>query len=222
MKKSLTFEDIRNNEEIKVYIKQADTSLVALGYTEHSFAHVTKCAFVAAEILLALGYDEHTIELTKIAAYMHDIGNVINRADHAQSGAIMAFRILDKLGMPAEDISAVITAIGNHDEHTAYPVNAIAAALILADKCDVRRSRVRNPRSIAFDIHDRVNFAVEKSDLVTDKVNRQIVLKLEINIEICTVMDYFEIFMERMLLCRKAADFFKMRFALEINGQKIM
>ncbi len=222
MKKSLTFEDIRNNEEIKVYIKQADTSLVALGYTEHSFAHVTKCAFVAAEILLALGYDEHTIELTKIAAYMHDIGNVINRADHAQSGAIMAFRILDKLGMPAEDISAVITAIGNHDEHTAYPVNAIAAALILADKCDVRRSRVRNPRSIAFDIHDRVNFAVEKSDLVTDKVNRQIVLKLEINIEICAVMDYFEIFMERMLLCRKAADFFKMRFALEINGQKIM
>ena len=222
MKKSLTFEDIRNNEEIKVYIKQADTSLVALGYTEHSFAHVTKCAFVAAEILLALGYDEHTIELTKIAAYMHDIGNVINRADHAQSGAIMAFRILDKLGMPAGDISAVITAIGNHDEHTAYPVNAIAAALILADKCDVRRSRVRNPRSIAFDIHDRVNFAVEKSDLVTDKVNRQIVLKLEINIEICAVMDYFEIFMERMLLCRKAADFFKMRFALEINGQKIM
>lgn len=222
MKKSLTFEDIRNNEEIKVYIKQADTSLVALGYTEHSFAHVTKCAFVAAEILLALGYDEHTIELTKIAAYMHDIGNVINRADHAQSGAIMAFRILDKLGMPAEDISAVITAIGNHDEHTAYPVNAIAAALILADKCDVRRSRVRNPRSIAFDIHDRVNFAVEKSDLVTDKVNRQIVLKLEINIEICAVIDYFEIFMERMLLCRKAADFFKMRFALEINGQKIM
>ena len=222
MQKALTFEDIRKNEDIKVYIKQADTSLVALGYTEHSFAHVTKCALVAAEILLALGYDEHTIELTKIAAYMHDIGNVINRADHAQSGAIMAFRILDKMGMPAEDISAVITAIGNHDEHTAYPVNAIAAALILADKCDVRRSRVRNPRSIAFDIHDRVNYAVEKSDLVTDKENRQIVLKLEINIEICAVMDYFEIFMERMLLCRKAANFFKMRFALEINGQKIM
>ncbi len=218
----MTFEDIRKNEEIKVYIKQADTSLVALGYTEHSFAHVTKCAFVAAEILSTLGYDEHTIELTKIAAYMHDIGNVINRADHAQSGAVMAFRILDKLGMPASDISAVITAIGNHDEHTAYPVNAIAAALILADKCDVRRSRVRNPRSIAFDIHDRVNYAVEKADLVTDKENRQIVLKLEINTEICAVMDYFEIFMERMLLCRKAANFFKMQFALEINGQKIM
>lgn len=218
----MTFEDIRKNEEIKVYIKQADTSLVALGYTEHSFAHVTKCAFVAAEILSTLGYDEHTIELTKIAAYMHDIGNVINRVDHAQSGAVMAFRILDKLGMPAEDISAIVTAIGNHDEHTAYPVNAIAAALILADKCDVRRSRVRNPRSIAFDIHDRVNYAVEKADLVTDKENRQIVLKLEINTEICAVMDYFEIFMERMLLCRKAANFFKMQFALEINGQKIM
>ena len=189
----MTFEDIRNNEEIKVYIKQADMSLVALGYTEHSFAHVTKCALVAGEILSQLGYDERTIELAKIAAYMHDIGNVINRVDHAQSGAVMAFRILDKLGMPAEDISAVITAIGNHDEHTAYPVNAIAAALILADKCDVRRSRVRNPRSIAFDIHDRVNYAVEKADLVTDKEERKIVLKLEINTEICAVIDYFEI-----------------------------
>lgn len=218
----LTFEDIRNNEEIKVYIKQADMSLVALGYTEHSFAHVTKCALVAGEILSQLGYDERTIELAKIAAYMHDIGNVINRVDHAQSGAVMAFRILDKLGMPAEDISAVITAIGNHDEHTAYPVNAIAAALILADKCDVRRSRVRNPRSIAFDIHDRVNYAVEKADLVTDKEERKIVLKLEINTEICAVIDYFEIFMERMLLCRKASDFFKMHFSLEINGQAIM
>ena len=218
----LTFEDIRNNEEIKVYIKQADASLVALGYTEHSFAHVTKCAFVAAEILSTLGYDEHTIELTKIAAYMHDIGNVINRADHAQSGAVMAFRILDKLGMPAEDISAVITAIGNHDEHTAYPVNAIAAALILADKCDVRRSRVRNPRSIAFDIHDRVNYAVESSELVTDKDARKLILRLQINTEICAVIDYFEIFMERMLLCRKAADYFKLHFALEINGQEIM
>ena len=218
----MTFEDIRNNEEIKVYIKQADMSLVALGYTEHSFAHVTKCALVAGEILSQLGYDERTIELAKIAAYMHDIGNVINRVDHAQSGAVMAFRILDKLGMPAEDISAVITAIGNHDEHTAYPVNAIAAALILADKCDVRRSRVRNPRSIAFDIHDRVNYAVEKADLVTDKEEGKIVLKLEINTEICAVIDYFEIFMERMLLCRKAADFFKLRFALEINGQAIM
>lgn len=218
----MTFEDIRNNEEIKVYIKQADMSLVALGYTEHSFAHVTKCALVAGEILSQLGYDERTIELAKIAAYMHDIGNVINRVDHAQSGAVMAFRILDKLGMPAEDISAVITAIGNHDEHTAYPVNAIAAALILADKCDVRRSRVRNPRSIAFDIHDRVNYAVEKADLVTDKEECKIVLKLEINTEICAVIDYFEIFMERMLLCRKAADFFKMHFSLEINGQAIM
>ena len=218
----MTFEDIRNNEEIKVYIKQADMSLVALGYTEHSFAHVTKCALVAGEILSQLGYDERTIELAKIAAYMHDIGNVINRVDHAQSGAVMAFRILDKLGMPAEDISAVITAIGNHDEHTAYPVNAIAAALILADKCDVRRSRVRNPRSIAFDIHDRVNYAVEKAGLVTDKEECKIVLKLEINTEICAVIDYFEIFMERMLLCRKAADFFKMHFSLEINGQAIM
>ena len=218
----LTFEDIRNNEEIKVYIKQADASLVALGYTEHSFAHVTKCAFVAAEILSTLGYDEHTIELTKIAAYMHDIGNVINRADHAQSGAVMAFRILDKLGMPAEDISAVITAIGNHDEHTAYPVNAIAAALILADKCDVRRSRVRNPRSIAFDIHDRVNYSVKKSALKINEDKTIVKLKLTIDTKFGSVMDYFEIFMQRMILCRKAAEKLGLQFKLIINEQQLI
>ena len=218
----MTFEDIRNNEEIKVYIKQADASLVALGYTEHSFAHVTKCAFVAAEILSTLGYDEHTIELTKIAAYMHDIGNVINRADHAQSGAVMAFRILDKLGMPAADISAVITAIGNHDEHTAYPVNAIAAALILADKCDVRRSRVRNPRSIAFDIHDRVNYAVAQSCTILSEDRRSVTLDLSIDSEISPVLTYFEIFMDRMLLCQKAAKRLNLQFHLCINGQNIL
>ena len=204
-----------------MYIKQADASLVALGYTEHSFAHVTKCAFVAAEILSTLGYDEHTIELTKIAAYMHDIGNVINRADHAQSGAVMAFRILDKLGMPAEDISAVITAIGNHDEHTAYPVNAIAAALILADKCDVRRSRVRNPRSIAFDIHDRVNYAVKESEVIIQK-DSHLELRLVIDTQMCAVMDYFEIFMSRMILCRKAAEKLGLQFKLIINEQPLM
>ena len=218
----ITYEDIRKNEAINTYIKKADESLISMGYTEHSFAHVVRTADMVGQILSKLGYSRRTVELGQIAGYMHDIGNVINRADHAQSGAVMAFRILDKLGMPAADISAVITAIGNHDEHTAYPVNAIAAALILADKCDVRRSRVRNPRSIAFDIHDRVNYAVESSELVTDKDARKLILRLQINTEICAVIDYFEIFMERMLLCRKAADYFKLHFALEINGQEIM
>lgn len=218
----ITFDDIRHNEEINTYIRQADASLVALGFTEHSFAHVVRCATAAAEILSRLDYDSHIIELTKIAAYMHDIGNVINRIDHAQSGAVMAFRILDKLGMEAADISAVITAIGNHDEGTAYPVNAIAAALILADKSDVRRTRVRNSNTVAFDIHDRVNYAVTHSNLDIDADSKTIALVLTIDTDICAVIDYFEIFMNRMLLCRKAADFLGLKFQLIINGQEIM
>lgn len=218
----ISFEDVRHSDEINTYIRQADESLIALGFTEHSFAHVTRCATVAADILSKLKYDAHTIELTKIAAYMHDIGNVINRIDHAQSGAVMAFRILDNMGMPPADISAVITAIGNHDEGTAYPVNAIAAALILADKSDVRRSRVRNSNTVAFDIHDRVNYAVTHSALNIDTQHYTISLVLTIDTDICAVIDYFEIFMNRMLLCRKAADFFSLKFSLVINGQEIM
>ena len=162
------FEAIRTSDEIRTYITQADASLMALGYTEHSFAHVTRCAQMAAHLLSQLGYDQRQVELARIAGYMHDIGNVVNRVDHAQSGAVMAFRILDKMGMAPEDVAVVITAIGNHDEGTAYPVNAVAAALILADKTDVRRSRVRNRATISFDIHDRVNYAVEQSDLTLD------------------------------------------------------
>lgn len=220
--KELTFEDIRNSEEIRTYIEQADASLIALGYTEHSFAHVLKCAKTASDILKQLGYNDHDTELAKIAAYMHDMGNVINRVDHAQSGAIMAFRILDNMGMPPADVASVITAIGNHDEGTAYPVNAIAAALILADKTDVRRTRVRNSDTIAFDIHDRVNYAVEKSDVKLDITEKSITLFLTINQEICSVTDYFEIFLGRMLLCRKAAEFFQLTFKLSINGLSLM
>lgn len=219
---AITYNDVRQSDEINTYIRQADASLIALGYTEHSFAHVTRCAAVAAEILDRLDFDEKTIELTRIAAYMHDIGNVINRVDHAQSGAVMAFRILDNMGMDPEDISAVITAIGNHDEGTACPVNAIAAALILADKSDVRRSRVRNSNRVAFDIHDRVNYAVTHSQLDIDTERGCIALVLTIDTEICAVIDYFEIFMNRMLLCRKAADFFSLKFHLVINGQEVM
>ena len=218
----LDYAAVRASDEIRTYITQADASLIAMGYTEHSFAHVTKCAETAAGLLSQLGYDDRQVELAKIAGYMHDNGNVVNRVDHAQSGAVMAFRILDKMGMDPEDVAVVITAIGNHDEHTAFPVNAVAAALILADKTDVRRSRVRNRDTISFDIHDRVNYAVERSDLLLDKEKKHLTLSLTIDTEISAVMDYFEIFMTRMLLCRKAAEFFSLRFRLHINGSEVL
>lgn len=210
------------SEEIRTYITQADASLLALGITEHSFAHVIKCAETGAGLLRQLGYDERQVELAKIAGYMHDIGNLVNRVDHAQSGAIMAFRILDKMGMAPEDIAVVITAIGNHDEHTAFPVNAVAAALILADKTDVRRSRVRNRGTISFDIHDRVNYAVTESALTLDREGKTLTLTLNIDTAICAVMDYFEIFLSRMLLCRKAAEFFSLRFRMVINDSVVL
>ena len=214
---NVTYEDVRNSEEIRTYIKQADESLKAIGYTEHSFAHCTKVAKVAGDLLEKLGYDAHEVELARIAGFMHDIGNVVNRIDHAQSGAMMAFRILDKMGMPPEDVATVITAIGTHDEQTAAAVNAVAAALIIADKTDVRRSRVRNRSTINFDIHDRVNYAAEKSDVILEQDSKTITLDLKINTEICAVMDYFEIFTGRMLLCRKAAEFLGLQFKLDIN-----
>lgn len=218
----ITYEDVKNSPEIRTYITQADASLIALGFTEHSFAHVTKCAVTASGLLRDLGYDDRQIELAKIASFMHDIGNVVNRHDHAISGATMAFRILDKMGMEPADVAAVITAIGYHDDKTAFPVNAIAAALLLADKTDVRRSRVRNKDTISFDIHDRVNYAVEKSDLTLDTAAKTVTLTLSINTEVCAVMDYFEIFLDRMLLCRKAAEFFGLTFKLDINGLTLL
>ena len=219
---NVTFEIVKNSPEIRTYITQADVSLTALGFTEHSFAHVTKCSEVAAHILTQLGYSSKEVELAKIAAFMHDIGNVVNRNDHAQTGAVMAFRILDKMGMPPADVAAVITAIGHHDDSTAYPVNAVAAALILADKTDVRRSRVRNKDLASFDIHDRVNYAVEESVTRLDREAATFTLSLTINTQVCPVMDYFEIFLHRMLLCRKAAEFFRLTFHLDINGQDLL
>ena len=218
----ITFEEIKNNEHIKTYIKKADESLIALGYTEHSFAHVTKVSEMAKEILLELGYSKREAELAQIAGYLHDIGNVINRVDHAQSGAVMAFRILDKLGAEPEEIATIITAIGNHDEGTAVAVNPVAAALILADKTDVRRSRVRNSDLATFDIHDRVNYAVENSSTKISKDKKSIILNLKINTEISSVMDYFEIFLDRMLLCRKAAEKLNLKFKLIINNQILL
>ena len=217
----VSFEDIKSNEAVNTYIKRADESLISLGFTEHSFAHVTRVAFVASDILLTLGYGERDAELGKIAGYLHDIGNVINRIDHAQSGAVMAFRILDKMGADPDDIATIITAIGNHDESTAFPVNPIAAALIIADKTDVRDSRVRNKDITTFDIHDRVNYSVKKSEVNVVK-GSHIELRLSIDVKICQVGDYFEIFMERMLLCRKAAEKLEVEFRLIINGQRLL
>ena len=216
----VTFKDVKNNPDIRAYISKADESLLALGYTEHSFAHVTKVAEAAAEILHTLDHSEHEIELVKIAGFLHDIGNIVNRIDHAQSGAVMAFRLLDRMNMPPEDIATVVTAIGNHDESTAFPVNSVAAALIIADKTDVRRSRVRNRSVAQFDIHDRVNYSVTHSDVYITKEN--ICLELTIEQEYCTVLEYFEIFLTRMLLCRKASEALGVDFSLVINGQRMM
>lgn len=218
----IKFDDIKNSNEIKVYIKKADDSLSVLGYTEHSFAHVGKVALQAKELLDKLKFDERTSELAQIAGYMHDIGNVVNRIDHAQTGAIMAFRILDNMGMDVSEVATVISAIGNHDESTAVPVNAVAAALILADKSDVRRSRVRNTDFATFDIHDRVNYSVEMSKLELNEEKKEVTLHLTIDTNICAVMDYFEIFLERMLLCRRAADYLKLKFKLVVNGVELL
>lgn len=218
----MTYEELRQNEEIKIYIQKADESLVALGFTEHSFAHVGKVSETAAYILTTLGYDEHEVELAKIAGYLHDIGNLVNRIEHSQSGAVMAFRILTALGMPAADVATVVTAIGNHDEGTGVPVNPISAALILADKTDVRRSRVRNTDLSSFDIHDRVNYSVEESHLSFDEDQKGLTLRLKIDPRFSSVMDYFEIFLGRMVMCRKAAETLSLRFGLVINEQQVM
>lgn len=218
----ITFEDIKNNEEIKTYISQADKSLIALGFTEHSFAHVTTVANTSKYILETLGYPSHDVELVQIAAYLHDIGNLVNRIEHSQSGAILAFRILDKMQMPAEDIALIATAIGNHDEGTGVAVNHIAAALILGDKTDVRRTRVRNQDFTSFDIHDRVNYSVKKSIVKINEEKTIIKLKLFLDNHFGSIMDYFEIFMDRMILCRKAAEKLGLEFKLIINEQQLI
>ncbi len=217
----ITFKEIKENEAIKTYIIQADNTLSSLGYTEHSLAHVARVANVAKYILETLSYPKEDVELAQIACYMHDIGNIVNREEHAQSGAVMAFRILDQLGATPEENAKVIAAIGNHDEGTAVPVSAIAAALILADKTDVRRSRVRNLDLPSFDIHDRVNYAVGESkvEIIDSEIFQ---LRLTIDTRISSVMDYFEIFLDRMLLCKRAAHKLELEFELIINNQKVL
>lgn len=218
----LTFEEITKNEAIKTYITRADESLLALGYTEHSFSHVLHVARTAGYILDTLGYDARTVEIAKIAGYLHDIGNLVNRQDHSQSGAVMAWSILNDMGCDPGEMATIVTAIGNHDEGTGVPVNAVAAAMILADKADVRRTRVRVKDPREFDIHDRVNYSVTKSCLTINPEKTQISLDLDVDTSYGSVMDYFEIFTNRMILCRKAAQKLDLQFRLTINGQQLV
>ena len=216
------FSQVKADHDVMAYIGEQNKSMKALHFTEHSFAHVGVVCERTAYILEKLGFDEYTVDLALTAAWMHDLGNIVNRVDHSQSGALMAFNILNRMNVAAEDIAPIICAIGNHDEGNGQPVSAIAAALILADKSDVRRSRVQEPDEHKFDIHDRVNYSVTDSKLKINKEQSAIKLKLSIDTHYGEIGEYFEIFMERMLLCKKAANFLGMDFHLIINEQTLL
>ena len=218
----VTIEDVKENAEIRKYIMSSDSALKTLGFTEHSFAHGTKVSKNASRILEKLGYNKKTVELAAIAGFMHDIGNCVNRINHAQSGACMAFTLLRDMGMEPENIATVISAIGNHDESTASTIDPITAAIILADKGDIRKSRVRHISSTAFDIHDRVNFAAKNAEFILDVENKTISFRIDIDEEMSSPVEYFEIFLERMLLCKKAAAVLDLKFKLLINGAKMI
>jgi len=218
---AVTFETVRNHPRVKAFVRTADQSLAEIGYTEHGERHVSLVAHIAFNILKRLGYPEREAELAAIAGYIHDIGNAVNREHHAQTGAILAMQLLSDMGMPDNEVMTVIGAIGNHHENDGDPVSAVAAAVILADKSDVHRTRVRNPDMIRFDIHDRVNYAVQKSFLNVEESTKQITLELMIDTSISQVMEYFEIFMVRMLASRKAAKFLGTSFGLSVNGNRL-
>ena len=218
----ITLQDVINNKEVDALICGAQKQLDGLGYTEHSHRHISIVSKRAGDILQALGYPERTVELARIAGYLHDIGNAVNRVDHAHSGAILSFEILKEMGMPVEERTEIMMAIGNHDEKTGTAVSAISAALILADKSDVHRDRVINKSISTFDIHDRVNYAVTNADLTLDSENRKILLDLTIDNDICPVLDYFEIFMDRTMMSKYAAKYLKIWFELKINNTKLL
>lgn len=218
----ITLNDVKNNVEVQEFVKGAQQQLDALGYTEHSIRHMSIVSKRAGDILETLGYDEKKVELARIAGYLHDIGNCINRTDHAHSGAILAYNILKEMGMPIEDCIQILIAIGNHDEHTGNSVSEISAALILADKSDVHRSRVRNQNLASFDIHDKVNYAVTKSELIISSEERKVTLDLTTDTNICPMLDYFEIFMERTMMSKYAAKYLNIWFELIINDTKLL
>ncbi len=217
-----SYEKLKKDSEIISYINAANNVLGEIGYTEHGLAHVVKTGEDASRILESLGYDKRECELAKIAGLLHDTGNMINRCDHAQSGAFIAFELLRARNFPVDEVIKISTAIGHHDEKTAAPVTPIAAALILADKSDVRTSRVRNKNTVHNDIHDRVNYAVFSSKLDIDGESKKIFLTLKIDTLICPVMEYFEIFLERMVLCKKSAEFLGCEFELIINDTRLL
>ncbi|MBQ8246910.1 MAG: HD domain-containing protein [Lachnospiraceae bacterium] len=218
----MTYEEIKKNEEVNAYIKRGNDNLGVLGFTDHSQAHTAFVAERAAYILEELGYDTHEIELAKIAGFMHDIGNAVNRKNHAEYGALLANDILQKTDMSLEDRVTVMSAIGNHDESTGGAKDAVSAALIIADKTDVRRSRVRPQDRSKFDIHDRVNYAVTKSDITVDKEKKVIILNLSVDENICSMYEYFDIFLARMMMCRGAAEILDAGFKLRVNGDKVL
>ena len=218
----ITFSDIKNNSEINNLILNSQKQLDALGYTEHSVRHISLVSERAAEVLEKLGYNQHRIELAKIAGYMHDIGNVVNRIDHAHSGAILAYQILKDMGMDINDRTEIMMAIGNHDEATGTAVSDISAALILADKSDVHRDRVVNTNISSFDKHDKVNYAVTNADFIMNKEQRKVTLSLTIDTDICPVLDYFEIFMDRTMMSKYAAKYLNIWYELLINGTKLL
>ncbi len=217
----ITYKSIKKMPEVNAYIEQGNRVLGILGYTEHSRGHAVKVAETAGDILEKLGYNEHTVELAQIAGYMHDMGNCVNRVDHAHSSSLMAFQLLREWKVPDEDIAAIVSAIGQHDEKTGTAVDAVSAALILADKTDVRRNRVRNPIKETFDIHDRVNYAAVASSLQVNIEKKVILLEIELDEEICSILDYFEIFLQRMLMCKRAAEILGLKFKMKANGNKI-
>lgn len=218
----LSYENLRKDEEIIQYINAANDVLGAIGFTEHGLAHAVKTGTDASRILETLGYSERECELVKIAGLLHDIGNTVNRCDHAQNGAFLAFELLRARNFPPEDVIAVTMAVGYHDDETAVPVTPITAALILADKSDVRTTRVRNKDTVFSDIHDRVNYAVFESKLDVSKEEKMIKLALRIDTQVCPLMEYFEIFLERMVLCKKSAAFLGCDFELIINDTRLL
>ncbi len=218
----ITLEDIKNNPVVDSFIRKGNQYLGTMGFTDHSYRHVNLVSNIARKILERLGYSRREAELAAIAGYLHDIGNVVSRNDHGITGAVIVYPIFMGLGMDPDEVAVLLSAIANHEEQYGQPVNPVAAALILADKSDVHRSRVRNPDFATFDIHDRVNYAAENSSVLVDPENRTITMDLTIDIEICPVMEYFEIFLTRMMLCRRAAGFLNCNFELIINGSKLL
>ena len=218
----ITLKDIKENKELDALIEGAQKQLTAIGYTEHGHRHISIVSERAGKILEELGYPQRRIELAQIAGYMHDIGNCVNRVDHAHTGAILAYQILKEMGMSIDEITEIMMAIGNHDENTGTAVSDISAALILADKSDVHRDRVTNKNLSTFDIHDRVNYAVTNADLILNAGERKITLNLKIDTKISPVLDYFEIFMQRTMMCKYAAKYLNIWFELIINNTKLL